>query len=131
MRTVSRLTPPILLPPEEAVRIRQTTTAYVEVARALDAPAVTALLADDVVYESQWVLEPIVGRKAVGDYIAGKYLAICRPDAAKLEICLGTIDLPQGLDYPVALVTQFGKRVCFVALTVDDSANSCATTCWG
>ncbi len=116
-----RLVPGSPLSPEREDRIVAATTAYIKAAQALDAAGVTALLADDVIYESQWTLEPIAGRSAVGDYIAAKYSTISRSGGARPELCLGRVDLPEGLDYPVALVTQFGKREAFVALTLDDA----------
>lgn len=107
------------LPAEDRARIAQTTKDYIVAANALDAVAIVVLLADDVVYESQWTLAPIVGRQAVGDYITKKYDTIRSSKAARPEFQLGRIDLPQGSDYPVALVTQFGKAEAYVALSVD------------
>ncbi len=104
---------------EDRTRIVKTTEAYIEAASRLDAPGVIKLLASDVVYESQWTLEPIEGRKSVGDYITAKYHTVRRSEAARPEFQLGRIDLPEGAEYPVALVTQFGKAEAFVALSVD------------
>lgn len=115
------ITPGLTLPAEASSRIVKMTEAYVIAANALDVVAVITMLADDVVYESQWTRAPIQGRQAVGNYMAAKYLTMRRSEAARPEFRLGQIDLPQGADYPVALVTQFGKSDAFVALSVDDS----------
>jgi hypothetical protein len=88
---------------------------------ALDASAVIALLAEDVIYESQWVPTPLRGKKAVSDYIAAKFDTVRRSREAALSFGVGFVDLPAGQDYPVALLTQFGKRECFIALTLDES----------
>lgn len=115
------IVPGSTLPAEARSRIVKVTEAYVAAANALDAVAVVAMLADDVVYDSQWTRAPIQGRQVVGDYIAAKYLTMRRSEAARPEFRLGRIDLQQGADYPVALVTQFGKAEAFVALSVDAS----------
>ena len=107
------------LPAEDRLRLVKVTQAYIAAASALDAAGIVAMLAEDVTYESQWTLLPIKGRQAVGDYITAKYQTMRRSEAARPEFQLGRVDLPQGADYPVALVTQFGKKEAFVALSVD------------
>ena len=107
------------LPAEDRARLAKATEAYIAAAGALDAAGIVAMLAEEVTYESQWTSEPIKGRRAVGDYITAKYATVRRSGAARPEFQLGRIDLPQGADYPVVLVTQFGKAEAFVALSVD------------
>ena len=107
------------LPAEERERLVKATEAYIAAASVLDAAGIVAMLAEEVTYESQWTLEPIKGRQAVGDYITAKYQTVRRSEAARPEFQLGRVDLPQGAAYPVALVTQFGKAEAFVALSVD------------
>ena len=114
-----RVIPGPPLPAEEHARLVKATKAYIAAAGALDATGVAAMLAEDVTYESQWTLEPIKGRQAVGDYITKKYETVRRSAGARPEFQLGRIDLPEGVDYPVALVTQFGRAESFVALAVD------------
>jgi hypothetical protein len=109
---------PPLLPPDRE-RLMKVTRSYIAAAGALDAAGIVAMLAEEAVYESQWTLAPIVGRQAVGDYIAAKYATMRRSEGARPEFRLGRVDLPKGADYPVALVTQFGKAEAFVALSVN------------
>jgi ketosteroid isomerase-like protein len=70
------------LPGEERARLVRATEAYIAAAGALDAAGIVAMLAEDVIYESQWTLEPIKGRQAVGDYITAKYETMRRSEAA-------------------------------------------------
>ncbi len=107
------------LPAEDRACIVQTTESYIAAANALDAARIIAMLAEEVTYESQWTLAPIEGRQAVADYITKKYDTMRRSEAARPEFRLGRIDLPLGVNYPVALVTQFGKAEAFIALAVD------------
>jgi hypothetical protein len=104
---------------ERRAHLVTATEAYIAAAGALDALSIVAMLAEDVIYESQWTLAPLNGRRAVGDYITAKYETMRRSEGAHPKFQLGRIDLPEGADYPVALVTQFGKAEAFVALSVN------------
>jgi hypothetical protein len=100
-------------------RITKATEAYCTAANALDADSIIAMLAENVSYESQWVFESLTGQVAVGDHIKGKYQTIRQSETARPLFQLGLVDLPFERDYPVALVTQFGKTEAFIALTID------------
>ena len=57
-------------------------------------------LTDDSIFESQWVIEPLVGRKKIMKYLTGKGRTLVRENA------LAKAEFPQGLSGEMLRVTQ-------------------------
>ncbi|KAB2891474.1 MAG: nuclear transport factor 2 family protein [Desulfobulbaceae bacterium] len=55
-------------------------TAFAKAWNRLDCTAFLELLAEDAVYESQWVFTPLEGREAISHYLAGKMETIKASD---------------------------------------------------
>jgi hypothetical protein len=68
-----------------------------------DPEPIIARLAEDAAYDGQHVLEPILGKAAIADYLRGRYafLKSRYPQGPTLE--LGEVDLPEGASYPCAI----------------------------
>ena len=70
------------------------------------------LLAEDAVYESQNVLDPLVGKSKISDYLIKRYKFFNTvDDKTKLgEFCYAYIDLPEGKNYPCLLIIANDER---------------------
>jgi hypothetical protein len=54
---------------------------FAEAYSTLDAESLIGALADDCVFESQMVLTALEGKKAIGEYLRGKFETICNANA--------------------------------------------------
>ena len=70
------------------------------------------LLAEDAVYESQNVLDPLVGKSKISDYLIKRYKFFETVDdkSKRGEFCYAHIDLPKGKNYPCLLITANNER---------------------
>jgi len=72
----------------------------------LDASALIKLLAEDVIYEAQEVLTPLVGKAAVSNYLTGRFEHF-REVQDQQDIgrfVHGSIDLPEAAKHPCIIV---------------------------
>ena len=93
------------------------------------------LLSDDIVFESQWVMQPNVGRKAVEEYFTGKGKTLknnnCCPDCRIVRL-VGDINPVEGKvsvngDEPehakVGLLYPDGKLCMYMSQTLNGETN--------
>ena len=89
--------------------------AVYEFARAwntLDPELIIAHLADDAVYESQNVLEPLRGREAIADYLRGKMATIRAHPEAAVRAELGYVGDQYGQAAMLGFPGQMTGRPC-------------------
>jgi hypothetical protein len=70
----------------------------------LDIRFIEAELAEDIIYESQWVLRPIQGKTAFLSYLQSKFKAIRKTMQSR----------PMSVTAEIGLLTSFPKRHCIV-----------------
>jgi hypothetical protein len=100
------------------IAIAEATLKYREALDALDVALIEGALSLDVVYESQSVLHPIIGRNKVLSYLSNKFKAVAgsrRP----LTLETGLIDLPRAREWPCIIIRQAEDRILIV-LSLDD-----------
>jgi len=111
--------------PLEETMVRQHWDALdviVQTRRTLDPKPLLDLLAEIVVYESQDVLQPLVGRAAVAEYLDKRHQFFrTLPKSRDLGRFLrAVVDLPDGRDHPCLVFEADGHRHAIWALTVTE-----------
>ena len=89
----------------------------------LDPKQIVDLLADDAAYESQDAWEPIVGKKAISDYLMKRfrYFASNNAGAPTVRLRLGIVDLPEASNHPCLVFEAHEARQALWALRLDDN----------
>ena len=84
----------------------------------LDAEQIIGQLSDDCVYESQMVLEPLIGREAIAAYLRIKFETI-RDSGQKIVAEVRTV--PCLANQPCVILGQYGDFVAVVLASFIDS----------
>lgn len=102
------------------VKLASATLRYGSAVESLNIEPLRDLLSETVIYESQRVLNPLVGRDAVIDYLQGKFQALTAANIA-YNFVGGVVDLPSGQNTPCLIILRDGAREGLVVLTLDDA----------
>ena len=78
--------------------------------------------ADDIQFHSQWVLEPLIGKKALIDYYNGKGQSL-RKSSSKLQGDVVVITENRKLNGNVILMSETGKVCALMAQQIDGKTN--------
>lgn len=118
MQTVQLKMGPVLQV-EQRQLIEKTTRLFGEAFTRFDVDVIADRLSEDVIYESQAVLEPLRGKSEVLAYLQKRWAFFAANMADSIVITLGVVDLPKGQDYP-CLILQRGKiRDALMTLSID------------
>jgi hypothetical protein len=109
------------LSPDRKAALEAATRLYAATRNRLDPEPLVERLAEAVVYESQRVLEPIVGRDAVAAYLRERYDVLRRMagerDTGRVE--MGEIGLPRAADHPCGIFVIEHRRESLAVLSLD------------
>jgi len=110
------------LNPELEARIRSATTTLQQARERLDIEPIASLFAEDAVYEAQNVLEPLVGKQRIIDYLEERFafLRRIRNDRDIGRLLSATIDLPQAADHPCLVFVAEGRCQALWVVSVND-----------
>ncbi|GGE43170.1 hypothetical protein GCM10011367_17310 [Marinicauda pacifica] len=105
--------------PEARAALKGATQHYGEAFRRFNAETVIEMLADDVVYESQALLEPITGKHAVAEYLRKRYRFFAENMGDQIEIIPAEIGLPKAAKHPCLILARGEERDALLVLTLD------------
>ena len=98
------------------------THAYGQAFAKFDATAACKMLSDDVVYESQMVLSPLVGKEAVAAHIKKRFEFLREHIAGDFRISRGEVELPAGSNYPCLILQRGETRDALLVLELNSDA---------
>ena len=105
---------------EAAAEIEAVTIAYGNAFTDFDAAKAIALMAADVVYESQSVLNPLIGLEDVSAFLEARWAFFERNLSDELNIALGKVDIPEGRDHPCLILMRVDVPEGLVVLKLND-----------
>lgn len=99
--------------------LEKATWLYAATRNRLDPEPLIAGLAENAVYESQDVLDPLIGRAAVADYLRGRYAYLRSLDDGAGCVEFGVVEIAPGTAVPCGIFVLAGERLSLAVLTLN------------
>jgi hypothetical protein len=116
--TYRKTVPGARLPPDREAAVWSATLSVRDARNGLDPAGICRLLAEDAVYESQSVAEPIVGRSGIATYLEERFAFLKNLSAERDtgKMLAARVDLPQAADHPcLVFMAEGGRQAIWVA----------------
>lgn len=114
---------PDVLTPEQRERMWYVLGVVRQSRMNLDPKPLIELLEVDSVYESQNIVNPLVGRDAIAEYLRGRFQFFRQQREIKDlgQFIPGEVDLPQSENYPCLIVEGGGRRQALWVLELSEN----------